>query len=84
MITRPKSDPLFSAEEILQLQKAVRRVPVADHVYDYVVRLVNSTRPGMAKCRMPHTGCSGAPVPAQVSSSSSAARRGHCCMGGIT
>ena len=39
--------PLFSAEEILQLQKAVRRVPIADHVYEYVVRLVHSTRPGV-------------------------------------
>jgi MoxR-like ATPase len=43
----PEVRALFSAEEILQLQKAVRRVPVADHVYEYVVRLVNSTRPGI-------------------------------------
>src|SRR5512141_1435575 len=38
----PQVEPLFSAAEILQLQKAVRRVPVADHVYEYVVKLVNS------------------------------------------
>jgi len=38
---------LFSAAEILQLQKVVRRVPVADHVYDYVVALVQSSRPGV-------------------------------------
>jgi MoxR-like ATPase len=43
----PDVQPLFSAEEILQLQKAVRRVPVADHVYDFVVTLVHSTRPGV-------------------------------------
>lgn len=43
----PEVRALFSAEEILQLQKVVRRVPVADHVYDYVVKLVNSTRPGI-------------------------------------
>jgi MoxR-like ATPase len=43
----PEIRPLFSAEEILQLQKAVRRVPVADHVYDFVVHLVHSTRPGV-------------------------------------
>ena len=47
----PQVQALFSAEEILQLQKAVRRVPVPDHVYDYVVNLVNSTRPGI--CDVP-------------------------------
>jgi len=45
----PEVTPLFSAEEILELQKAVRRVPIADHVYDYVVNLVQSTRPGIAE-----------------------------------
>jgi MoxR-like ATPase len=43
----PSIEPLFSAEEMLQLQKTVRRVPVADHVYEYVVNLVHSTRPGV-------------------------------------
>src|SRR5512141_228451 len=38
----PEVRALFSVEEILQLQKTVRRVPVADHVYEYVVKLVNS------------------------------------------
>jgi MoxR-like ATPase len=47
----PEVRALFSAEEILDLQKAVRRVPVPDHVYDYVVNLVNSTRPGI--CDVP-------------------------------
>jgi len=47
----PQVQPLFSADEILQLQKAVRRVPIADHVYEYVVSLVNSTRPGV--CDVP-------------------------------
>jgi MoxR-like ATPase len=44
----PEVQPLFSAEEILELQKAVRRVPIADHVYNYVINLVHSTRPGVA------------------------------------
>ena len=44
----PEVQPLFSPEEILELQKAVRRVPIADHVYDYVINLVHSTRPGVA------------------------------------
>ncbi len=43
----PEIRALFSAEELLQLQKAVRRVPVADHVYEYVMNLVHSTRPGI-------------------------------------
>ena len=45
----PEIEPMFSAQEILQLQKAVRRVPIADHVYDYVVTLVHSTRPGLGQ-----------------------------------
>ena len=45
----PKIEPLFSAEEILQLQTVVRRVPIPDHVYDYVVTLVQSTRPGIGE-----------------------------------
>jgi MoxR-like ATPase len=43
----PEVKALFSAQEILQLQRAVRRVPVAEHVYEYVVNLVHSTRPGV-------------------------------------
>jgi len=42
----PEIHALFSAQEILQLQKAVRRVPVAEHVYEYVVNLVQSSRSG--------------------------------------
>ena len=38
--------PLFSAAEILELQHIVRRVPVAEHVYNYAVDLVTSTRKG--------------------------------------
>ena len=37
---------VFTPEEILQLQKIVRQVPVPDHVYDYALKLVQSTRPG--------------------------------------
>ncbi len=36
---------LFSAEEILEVQHLVRRVPVPDNVVEYAVKLVNSTRP---------------------------------------
>src|SRR5579859_1246457 len=41
-----KPSPMFSAEEIIELQHIVRRVPVTDHVYEFAVDLVNSTRPG--------------------------------------
>jgi MoxR-like ATPase len=38
---------LFNADEIIEVQHLVRRIPVADNVVDYTVRLVHSTRPGM-------------------------------------
>ena len=37
--------PILSGEEIVHLQQLVRRVPVADHIIDYAVRLVRSSRP---------------------------------------
>ncbi|MEL4307288.1 AAA family ATPase [Joostella sp. CR20] len=36
---------LFSAEEIVAIQSLVRRVPVADNVIEYAVKLVSKTRP---------------------------------------
>lgn len=41
----PTVNPLFSAEEILEIQHLVRRIPVPDNVVDYAVNLVNNTRP---------------------------------------
>ncbi|NCX95869.1 MAG: AAA family ATPase [Chitinophagia bacterium] len=37
---------IMSAEDILHYQDLVRRVPVADNVLEYAVRLVQKTRPG--------------------------------------
>jgi MoxR-like ATPase len=37
--------PTLQAEEIVALQRIVRRVPVADHVVRYALRLARSTRP---------------------------------------
>jgi MoxR-like ATPase len=37
--------PALSGERILELQKIVRRVPVADHVVRYAMKLVRLTRP---------------------------------------
>ena len=37
--------PLFNADEIIEVQHLIRRIPVPDNVVDYAVRLVNKTRP---------------------------------------
>lgn len=37
--------PLFSASEIIEFQQLIRRIPVADNVVEYAVRLVGKTRP---------------------------------------
>lgn len=37
--------PLFTAEEIIDIQQLIRRVPVADNVVEYAVNLVGKTRP---------------------------------------
>ncbi|RAV30606.1 AAA family ATPase [Sinomicrobium soli] len=41
-----KLSPVFDAAEIVAVQHLVRRIPVADNVVEYAVRLVGSTRPG--------------------------------------
>ena len=38
--------PVLSGEQILELQKVVRQVPVTDHVVDYALALVRQTRVG--------------------------------------
>jgi len=40
-----KISSIFSAEEILNLQHLIRRIPVADNVVEYAVTLVAKTRP---------------------------------------
>ncbi|QDU78478.1 ATPase RavA [Polystyrenella longa] len=37
--------PVITGEDLLQMQKVVRRVPVADHVYEFAVQLARMTRP---------------------------------------
>ncbi|MFO7956476.1 MAG: MoxR family ATPase [Candidatus Brocadiia bacterium] len=39
-------EPVLTGEEILELQRIVRRVPVADHVFEYARALVRESRPG--------------------------------------
>ncbi len=38
-------NPLFSAQEIIDFQQLIRRIPVADNVIEYAVQLVSKTRP---------------------------------------
>ena len=38
-------NPLFSAQEIIDFQHLIRRIPVADNVIEYAVRVVGKTRP---------------------------------------
>ena len=38
-------NPLFTAEEIIDFQHLIRRIPVADNVIEYAVDIVNKTRP---------------------------------------
>ena len=39
---------LFSAEEIVEIQQLIRRIPVTDNVVEYAVKLVGKTRPDAA------------------------------------
>ena len=41
-----KVNPVFSAEDILAYQHLIRRIPIADNVVEYAVRLASKTRPG--------------------------------------
>jgi MoxR-like ATPase len=42
---KPMVEKVFSAEDIVQLQRVVRKVPVSRHVTRYAVSLVSCTRP---------------------------------------
>ncbi|MEO0074502.1 MAG: MoxR family ATPase [candidate division WOR-3 bacterium] len=41
----PQLNKVLNAQEIIELQKLLRRVPVADDVIKYAVKIVNATRP---------------------------------------
>lgn len=40
-----KVNPLFTAQEIVDFQHVIRRIPVADNVIEYAVAMVGKTRP---------------------------------------
>lgn len=43
-----KINPLFTAQEIIEYQQLIRRIPVTDNVIEYAVTLVSKTRPDNA------------------------------------
>ena len=43
--TKTTINPLFTAQEIIDFQHLIRRIPVADNVIEYAVSLVSKTRP---------------------------------------
>jgi len=45
-VDEPEVAPVLGAQEILALQRLVRRVPIADHVVHHAMRLARSTRVG--------------------------------------
>jgi MoxR-like ATPase len=44
--SKPKLEKVIDGKKIIEYQQLVRRVPVPDHIYEFVVKLVRSTRPG--------------------------------------
>ncbi|MCX7817753.1 MAG: MoxR family ATPase [Kiritimatiellae bacterium] len=45
--SRPALSPILSGPEIIEGQQLIRRVPVPDHVIEYIVRLVRRSRPSL-------------------------------------
>ncbi len=43
--SKQEVNALFSSDEILEIQKLIRKIPVADNVVEYAVKLVGKTRP---------------------------------------
>ena len=43
--TSDKISNILTAQEIIEIQALIRRIPVTDHVFNYAVSLVNKTRP---------------------------------------
>ena len=46
--TDTKANRIMGAEEIIYFQELVRKIPIADNVLEYAVKLTNKTRPGQA------------------------------------
>lgn len=44
----PSVEVVFSSSEILEMQEVIRKIPVADNVYNYAITLASKTRPKTA------------------------------------
>jgi MoxR-like ATPase len=44
-VSSPKLEALITGPEVIEYQNIIRRLPVPDHIYDYIVDLVRRTRP---------------------------------------
>jgi MoxR-like ATPase len=42
----PQPDVVLHAADVLEMRRAVRMIPISEHVLDYIVRLVMATHPG--------------------------------------
>ncbi len=74
--------PTLNAEQISRLTKIIRRVPIADHVARFALRLARRTRASSAECarfcaRIRHVGCwsAGQPIHGPGGQSSSRSTR---------
>jgi MoxR-like ATPase len=43
----PELNTVITGEELIEFQNLVRRVPVPDHIYEYVVEIVRTSRPSL-------------------------------------
>jgi MoxR-like ATPase len=41
----PRSEPVLTKEDVVEMQRLVRQVPVARHVQDYAIRVLQATHP---------------------------------------
>lgn len=48
-VNTQRVNALFNAQEIVEIQKLIRKIPVADNVVEYAVSLVGKTRPNSEK-----------------------------------
>ncbi len=46
-VTKKRLDAVLTGEQVIAYQELVRRMPVPDHIYDYAVKIVRKTRPGL-------------------------------------
>jgi hypothetical protein len=83
---RPQAvEPLFTGEDVLRFHEVVRRVPIAEDVVRYAVRLAAASRPGQEGRPISSTsGSAGARDCGPLSTWCWAPRRGRCWRAGPT